>query len=316
MFGKKEKLEKIKIIFSLLFTLFFFSLFEIVSKKINLNSFSLTGLRFFFGGLLVFIVFFKSVFDQLKRLEYKIILKIVLTGFLNVCVAMLSLQLAVKFGNATTSAIIISSNPVFVFIIQNIIENIKNKDKKFNIQNLIRFIFLIVGVLGIFLVVYKKDKGDNIISIFFALLAAITFASYTIISKKLLNSVGSFTMNSISFSINGFILIVFSIFIYKSDITIFLLNIDIEKILLLFTLAFGVTGFAYITYFYALKRLDAVKVSLVFYLKPIVVLILNFLFLGEAVGFNKFIGIFIILASLIVYINIDNIKKICLKFFN
>lgn len=311
--GKEKKITQIKIILSLLFTLILFSLFEIISKKIELNSVTLTGLRFFFGGLFILLLFFKTVLKEFFSLNIKNRLKIFFSGFLNVCIAMLALQFAVKIGNATTSAIIISSNPVFVFLIQAIGEKIKGKALNHSSDNknkfiFIKFLLLLVGIFGIFLVVYKKDKGDNTLSIILAVLASLSFALYTIFSKKLLKTISSITLNSISFSINGFILLISSIFFYQSNIYSFLTNLTIDKILFLSILSFGVTGLAYITYFFALKNLDAVKVSLVFYLKPVVVLIINSIILFENVGFYKILGIFIILIALIIYINFDNLK--------
>jgi len=309
--GKKEKIDKVKIIFSLIFTLIFFSLFEIVSKKIELDSFSLTGIRFFLGGLFILIFFMRTVINEFKNLDSSLKIKIFLSGFLNVSIAMLSLQLAVKLGNATTSAIIISSNPIFVYLIQNIMHRIKEKqpEKAENILDIVRFMLLILGAIGIILVIYKKDKGDSFLSIFFAILASITFATYTLFSKKLLKRVSSVTLNSISFSTNGLLLLLFSILISRQNIINFIRNFYLEKIIYLFILSFGITGLAYITYFYALKKLEATKVSLVFYLKPIVVLLFNFLLLNENVGFNKFIGIIVIIISLFIYVNLDKFKK-------
>lgn len=316
--GKEKKINNIKIISSLGFTLLFFSLFEIISKKIELNSIVLTGIRFFLGGLFILFLFFKDIISEFTILKFNQKLQILLTGFLNVCIAMLSLQFAVKLGNATTSAIIISSNPVFVFIIQTFLEKTFNKKSDNKSKNLlfdfIQLILLLIGVFGIFIVIYKKDKGDNSISIFLAIIASISFALYTILSKKLLKKVSSVTLNSVSFSFNGLLLIILSFILYKNDIFIFISNINLEKIVLLSTLSFGVTGLAYITYFYALKNLDAIKVSLVFYLKPIVVLLLNSIILFENVGLNKIFGIFIILASLFVYINLDKIRKLLKNF--
>jgi drug/metabolite transporter (DMT)-like permease len=316
--GKEKKINNIKIISSLGFTLLFFSLFEIISKKNELNSIVLTGIRFFLGGLFILFLFFKDIISEFTILKFNQKLQILLTGFLNVCIAMLSLQFAVKLGNATTSAIIISSNPVFVFIIQTFLEKTFNKKSDNKSKNLlfdfIQLILLLIGVFGIFIVIYKKDKGDNSISIFLAIIASISFALYTILSKKLLKKVSSVTLNSVSFSFNGLLLIILSFILYKNDICIFISNINLEKIVLLSTLSFGVTGLAYITYFYALKNLDAIKVSLVFYLKPIVVLLLNSIILFENVGLNKIFGIFIILASLFVYINLDKIRKLLKNF--
>jgi len=314
--GKENKINKIKIIGALIFTLIFFSLFEIISKKIELNSITLTGTRFFFGGLLILLLFFKSIIQELSFISLTQKIMLILTGFLNVGIAMLSLQFAVKFGNATTSAIIISSNPVFVFIINTIMEKFSSKNKvNENLKTdnfvsfIIRLILLLIGVLGIFIVIYKKDKGDNSISILLAILASISFALYTILSKKLLKHVSSVTLNSISFTFNGLLLLILSFIMAKNEIQMFFYNINIEKIIYLSILSFGVTGFAYITYFYALKHLDAVKVSLVFYLKPIVVLILNTIILFEPVGLNKIMGIIIILISLLVYLNLGTFKK-------
>jgi len=160
--GKEKKINNIKIISSLGFTLLFFSLFEIISKKIELNSIVLTGIRFFLGGLFILFLFFKDIISEFTILKFNQKLQILLTGFLNVCIAMLSLQFAVKLGNATTSAIIISSNPVFVFIIQTFLEKTFNKKSDNKSKNLlfdfIQLILLLIGVFGIFIVIYKKEK--------------------------------------------------------------------------------------------------------------------------------------------------------------
>lgn len=317
----------------LFITLIFFSSFEIISKKIELNSISLTGIRFFFGGILIFILFLRKIISEYKTIDFKSKIQIFLSGFINVCVAMLSLQFAVKIGNATTSAIIISSNPIFVFIIQILFLSNFNKmnsnsqncndlsktisifNKNLNILNFIKLFLLLIGILGVILVIYKKDKGDNIYSILLALFASTSFAVYTIMTKNLLKKISALTLNSLSFTINGLILILISFIFMKNDLINFINNINIEILIKLSILSFGVTGLAYITYFYALKRLDAINVSLVFYLKPIVVLFLNNLILHELVGSIKLLGIFIVLISLLVFVNLEKLLNIIKIFF-
>lgn len=309
--GKELKIDSVKISFSLLTTLILFSLFEIISKKIELDSITLTAIRFFLGGLFIFACSFKLVIREIKLLNVVQILQIFFTGFLNVCIAMLSLQFAVKLGNATTSAIIISSNPLFVYLIQTLFLNENNitKEDKNIILRLIRLFLLLLGIFGIFLVIYKKDKGDNIYSILLAIFASISFASYVLISKNLLKKVSGQTLNSFSFTLNGLILLIISLIFYQDQIKNYFLTTSLENLFLLIILSFGTTGIGYITYFYALKRLDAVKVSLVFYLKPIVVVILNSIILHEIIGYSKLTGIFLIVLSLLLYVNLGNLCK-------
>ena len=292
-------MKKNKTIFYLIFTLIFFSSFELVSKMINIDAFILTGLRFFLGGLFIFLFNPGNIILEYSKLSKNLKFKVIISGFINVCMAMLLLQISVKLGNASTSAIIISSNPLFVFIFLAI-KDFRERNK-FAINHIFKLLILLVGIIGIFIIMYKPDKGDSLLAITLAIIASISFAYYTIYSQKLLKNVSPLTLNSISFSVNGLILFVGSLIFSSKSIGEIFINFDIMQLILLIILSFGITGLAYITYFKALMSIDAGTASLVFYLKPVIATSLNYFILHETIGLPKIIGIILILLTLFLY---------------
>lgn len=292
-------MKKNKTIFYLIFTLIFFSSFELVSKMINIDAFILTGLRFFLGGLFIFLFNPGNIILEYSKLSKNLKFKVIISGFINVCMAMLLLQISVKLGNASTSAIIISSNPLFVFIFLAI-KDFRERNK-FAINHIFKLLILLVGIIGIFIIMYKPDKGDSLLAITLAIIASISFAYYTIYSQKLLKNVSPLTLNSISFSVNGLILFIGSLIFSSKSIGEIFINFDIMQLILLIILSFGITGLAYITYFKALMSIDAGTASLVFYLKPVIATSLNYFILHETIGLPKIIGIILILLTLFLY---------------
>lgn len=292
-------MKKNRTVFYLIFTLIFFSSFELVSKMINIDAFILTALRFFLGGLFIFLFSPGNIILEYSKLSKNLKFKVIISGFINVCMAMLLLQISVKLGNASTSAIIISSNPLFVFIFLAI-KDFRERNK-FAVKNIFKLLILLVGIIGIFIIMYKPDKGDNLLAIVLAIIASISFAYYTIYSQKLLKNVSPLTLNSISFGVNGLVLFIGSLIFSSKSIGEIFVNFDIIQLVLLIILSFGITGLAYITYFKALINIDAGTASLVFYLKPVVATSLNYFILHEAVGLPKIIGIILILLTLFLY---------------
>ncbi|MHB1395045.1 MAG: DMT family transporter [Clostridia bacterium] len=129
-------------------------------------------MRFFIGGITL-LPFVLRTKDNITKKDLLFLLGL---GILNIVISMGSLQLAISTGKASTSAILISSNPIFVLMFSSIFLKEKvSKDK---------IVCLLFGILGITLIIYKGNSaGDTLISLMLALLASLTsltFGLYTV----------------------------------------------------------------------------------------------------------------------------------------
>ena len=267
-------------------TIFIFSTLEVISVTLKnvIHPIQLTFVRFLIGGitLLPWVIFKK------EKISLKDILFFAGLGLLNTGISMGSYQLAISMGKASTAAIILSANPVFVVLLSSIIlkEGI-TKDK---------ILCILLGVLGVILIMYKSDSSSGSFgSLFFALIASITFALYTVLGKMKSDSISSITMISLS-AIFGSIYYI-PVLLYL-DLPIF--YIPLEGIIRVLYLGIFISGIAYITFIEGLKILGASKGSMVFFLKPGIVVIQAVIFLGETVNFKTILGMLFVISGVLV----------------
>jgi len=270
-----------------------FSSLEVVSKPImNLvNPYMMTFMRFFIGGLFLFIISFFMKKSKSKKMDKKDFLIVILIGCLNCIISMTLLQLSVKVGNASSAAVLISTNPIFTAIFATIIikENI-NQRKKIGIT---------IGLAGILIfgfgmIEFGVVEGDTISSIIFGLSSAVTFALYSVLMKKYMGKYGVLKCTAYS---SFFPSIIYGTIIFISG------NFKIDTLgtkewLIIVYLGIFVTGIAYYALLEAVNRLGASTGMRLFYVKPVLATILALIFLNEPISFIKLLGMGIIIFSL------------------
>jgi drug/metabolite transporter (DMT)-like permease len=274
----------------ILFTITLFSTLEVTGKLIgsNISPFAITAYRFLIGGLLILPFAIKSIKNRKQKLKFKDFAKLSVAGIINVTFAMLFLQLAVKYGEASISAILVSSNSIFVAIFSSLFFKEKlNKTK---------IISLILGVFGLTLIILQEHGSTStashpVLGIVFGCLAAISFGLYTVISKQYVKQYGNMITNSVSFLIGSFTLITISLF-SGFDLTVAFTK---SNMLLLSYLGIFVSGIAYLTFFEGLKRVPTTIGSMFFFLKPIIASILAYLLFGEKLTYIQMAGIVIVI---------------------
>jgi drug/metabolite transporter (DMT)-like permease len=192
-------------------------------------------------------------------------------------------------GKASSAAILISSNPIFVLFFSSIL--LKEK------VTLDRIVCIVLGITGITLIIYKGNiGGDTALSLILATIASLTFGLYTVLGKLKSEGISSITMICYS-SIFGSLKYI-PVLLIKG---IPLFNIPQEAFIKILYLGVFLSGIAYITYMEALKILTASKGSMVFFLKPVVASILAMIFLGESLSLKTVAGMLLVLAG--VFIN-------------
>ena len=270
---------------------FLFSTFEFISKLSgeNISPIAIVVYRFFIGGL--FLLPFVVLKDHIKKIDRIIFIKIIFIGLLNICISMMSLQLAIYWGKASLSAILISANPLFVSFFSKII----NKEK----LSSLKIIGIFVGFIGIILIVFGEhfniNHSKNIyLGIFFGILSSITFALYIVLSHKYIKIVGNFTFNSLSFLSGSIVLFIMGL-LFKQDISF---HISLNNILVILYFGIFVTGLAYLFFFEGLKKISPSKGSILFFLKPVLATILSIVFLKEEIHYLQIIGTIIVIVSI------------------
>ena len=269
-------------------TLVLFSSLEVISKPImgQIDPFTMTFLRFFIGGLFLFLLtLFTGKNDDVK-MERKDFVYIILTGCLNCIVSMTLLQLSVKSGNASSAAVLISTNPIFTALFARFIagENLSRR----------KLIGIVLGFAGILTFSFGMLEGDTCIGIVFGLSSAVIFALYSVLMKKPVKKYGSLRCTAYS---GLFPSLIYGVVLTVSG-NLNIPSLDVQGWLIVLYLGIFVTGIAYFTMLESIKRMGASNTMRLFYVKPVLAAFLAVLFLGETFGLVKIAGMVIIIFSL------------------
>lgn len=265
----------------LLFTLLAFSSIEVVSKPLmgKIDPFFMTAFRFLIGGLVL-------MFFVKEDVEKKDFIPVTFIGILNSVISMTSLQLSVKYSNASTAATLVASNPIFVSLFAWLI--LKEK------YHLRKYIGIFLGFVGLFVFSFGKIAGDSWLGIFYGLLAASTFGLYTVLMRKYTKKYGALKVTAYSSLVSSFVYILLLLSFKQFKIP----NIEASNWLIMIYLGLIVTGVAYLTFFKAMEEVGTAQSSRIFFLKPVVATILALILLGEKLSIVKIIGMIIVLFSL------------------
>jgi len=282
---------KTKAIIYVLLCVQLWALIPIVSKlgQTNLDNYQFL----FFSSLISFILFLilsfltedYKVFYKLKSLEYA---KSIFLGFLGTYLYYILLYFGYKNTKGLEVLVIQYSWPVFIILFSAIILNEKITKK--------RIVAVLLGFLGVFIVLSKGNftqihfqnfKVDILI-----LLAAIVFALFSILSKKI--TINALILNTVYFltaTILSFVtMMIFSNLTFPSLKSWFSIIIN----------GLFVNGISYFFWIKALKNTKASFLALFIFLTPIISSIYLVLFFGEKLLPVYLIGLILVITGGIV----------------
>lgn len=296
----ETKKSTVKYLAGLLFAILMFSTFEVASKSMhgNITSFQLTFYRFLIGGIILIPFAVREIKKRGIHFTAKDHVINFLMGFLLVFASMAVTQIGLQMSSASLTAIIFSSNPLFISLFSAII--LKEKLTKGKV------IGLFLGILGLFVTcshVFTMSfdvDSSFIIGVLLIFLGMIIFSLYTVLNKPRVKKYGSITCTTLS-SIYGAISIIPLLIVIgmKDGINSFAFNFSLIWPQFLFV-AFFVTGIAYYFYFDALSNLDTAISSMSFFIKPPLASFMCFLLLHEEITVNSIIGIIIIFIAVFI----------------
>ena len=290
-------------------TVVLFSTFEVASKLVGtgLQPLQISFLRFLCGG----VVLLPPAIIKMKKLKIRLTPGLVaqtsLLGFVCIVLSMGMIQYGLLYTNASTTAVIFSSNPVFVAFFALLI--LRERIDRFKI------IGMAVGLAGV--VILFSDRlgfsADSAGGPLLVLGSAVLFALYTVLGKRVtLKGVDSVVMTSFSF-IAGSIMLLPVMLMLKIPVFRF----DAALIPHILYLGIIVSGVAYMSYFYGLANVNTATGSLIYFIKPVLSAVFSVLILHESLNGRFFAGTAVIIASLAV-VNIRQLIMVrrspgCLK---
>ena len=279
--------------FSCFMAIFFFSTIEIVGKLIgsSISPVAITVYRFLIGAFLILPFAIREYHKTKLSLSLKDILLISYPGILNVTISMLFLQLGIYYGKANVSAILVSTNAIFVAIFAVFI---LHETLSFH-----KITGIIIGFVGISMIIVGGNNdislhGRFMLGVLFGVGAAITFGLYTVVSKLYVQRYGNFVFNTISFFSGALVLFIAGLFLHID----YSMPMQLTPILYILYLGLIVTGLSYILFFAGLKHIPAASGSMFFFLKPAIATLLAYFILHETVTFWQIFGILFIIMGL------------------
>ncbi len=190
----------------------------------------------------------------------------------------------IKYTTASSSAVLINTNVIFIAILSFIFLKEKLSVKKVG--------GILMGFLGVILIVGDASftgitmKGNLLI-----ILSASCWAVYSVVGKKLLEKYDALTITTYAFIIGTFMFIPFM----KEGIPA---GISLTGWAVIFYLAVLCSVFGYIAWYYALADAEASKVAIFLNLIPLFAMLLSYLILKEKIGMPILAGAFFIITGI------------------
>jgi len=177
-------------------------------------------------------------------------------------------------------------------------------DETINASKIIGMIF---GFLGIVIIFSDSFRG-NISSFFLGMsaivLSAVMQAAMLIVIKKYGHHLNPLSMNFIPMFLAGIILLFAGYYLEDTSQSKF----NSAAVFSVIYLAFFGSTVTFTSYYWLLKRVNVVVLSMIAFITPIVALLLGWIFYDERLSFNHFVGTICVLSGLLIA-NLGNLKK-------
>ncbi|MBE6700857.1 MAG: hypothetical protein E7582_03090 [Ruminococcaceae bacterium] len=269
-------------------TAILFVTLEPVSKLIagDVSPYAITFWRFIIGSLILLPPAIIKIKKNSIHISKKDLALATCLGILFICISMIVLQVGVKKADSPSLiAIIFSSNSIFTILFAILFLKEKlNKNK---------VLALILGVVGV-LVCADFSKGTNLESVLCAVISAVVFSLYTVLSKKYSKKLGGVVQTGLVF-LTGSVVLLISLIVMGEDV---IPTFNLTTVGILAYLGVFVTGVGYACYFKAIETGGTIMGSIAFFVKPILTPFVTFIINGIVPDVKVFVAvIFIVLAS-------------------
>jgi len=283
--------EKIKVYIAMLVAMLFWGFsFIWSSKALQFYNPSTTVIfRLLISSVLLIVI--NLFFKTLTKIQKKDIKFFIALSFFQPFLYFIGENYGLMNTSSTITSVIVSTIPLFSPIAAYIA--FREKISKMNL------IGVIISIIGVFLVIIKNDLTFSASAIGLAFLALAVFSAviYTLIISKLSSSYNVLTLLTYQ-NLIGIIWFIPTFFIldYNQFIKVGFL---IEPFIPIFYLAIFGSTVCYILFIYGVKKLGVTKANIWANIIPVFTAIFAYFFANEQLNIYNIIGIFIVVAGLL-----------------
>lgn len=261
-----------------------------ISTKILLVAFQpveILFLRFVIGFLTLWVIHpkrMKKVLPGQKRY-------FIAAGFCGICLYYLLENIALTYTAASNVGIIISIAPFFTAMLSSIVMKSAQLHRNF----ILGFVCAMIGI--ILIGVQGRTLALNPFGDFLAVIAALVWACYSILTKKI-STFGIPTLEStrlIFFYGLLWMVPALCFFTFQPDFTALTQPVILANLLFL---GFGASALCFVTWNSALKLLGAVQTSVYIYMVPVITVVTSMLVLQEQLTMLAGVGILFTMCGL------------------
>ncbi|MFR8992002.1 MAG: DMT family transporter [Fusobacterium sp.] len=246
----------------------------------ELEPFNLTALRFGTAFIITALFFFKRIRNADRTvIKYSIIL-----GVLAV-IAVLSMTFGVQYTTASNAGFLISLSVVMIPLISVVVLK-----KRIKVKLLLSVILATIGIVCLTLNEQLTiNKGDIL-----CILCATSFAVQVLIMERIPKSADSVAIGTLQLGITAVVNFILSFFLEN-----FTVPSDLKVWGVIVILGVFCTAFCYIIQIYALKNTSAIQAGIILSLEPVFSAIFAYIFLGELLSKQGYIGAILLFISVI-----------------
>ncbi|MCY7776069.1 DMT family transporter [Bacillus inaquosorum] len=262
----------------------------------------------FFRQIIATPLFCIILFSYRSRLPEKPtkkgVIKAGIAGLLVFLISPLLDFIGLHYVSAIVERMLVMSYPIFVLIF-----SFFSKKEKVTIQDVIT---IIVVSIGIFLSIGGWNLhalNANFFGAFLILLSSAVYGLYLVLSGQLVHKIGNIRMNVYGMSLASMVMVLFLFIRNGLGYQTKLFSFQPSVYVLFSIIAVLTTVVPFLFMLEGIKRIGAVRGSLISMMGPIITIIFGALFLGERLTIIQWIGCFIVLGML----TFVEAKKIRLK---
>lgn len=246
----------------------------------ELEPFNLTALRFGTAFIITALFFFKRIRNADRTvIKYSIIL-----GVLAV-IAVLSMTFGVQYTTASNAGFLISLSVVMIPLISVVVLK-----KKIKAKLLLSVVLATIGIVCLTLNEQLTiNKGDIL-----CILCATSFAVQVLIMERIPKTADSVAIGALQLGITAVVNFILSFFLEN-----FTVPSDLKVWGVIVILGVFCTAFCYIIQIYALKNTSAIQAGIILSLEPVFSAIFAYIFLGELLSKQGYIGAILLFISVI-----------------
>lgn len=246
----------------------------------ELEPFNLTALRFGTAFIITALFFFKRIRNADRTvIKYSIIL-----GVLAV-IAVLSMTFGVQYTTASNAGFLISLSVVMIPLISVVVLK-----KRIKAKLLLSVILATIGIVCLTLNEQLTiNKGDIL-----CILCATSFAVQVLIMERIPKTADSVAIGALQLGITAVVN-----FILSFSLENFTVPRDFKVWGVIVILGVFCTAFCYIIQIYSLKNTSAIQAGIILSLEPVFSAIFAYIFLGELLSKQGYIGAILLFISVI-----------------